>query len=166
MLQVVRQHLTLRTQQMYRFRCILTSKMFCCCIISPTTSLTPPSDFKPSQTSSSAAVYVFVCIGTPAETLCTVSTDVLPLRATGTCHSHTFLPLLTSSLLFLVSTCLPSCFFPPCPAPEPGVWTDCDIGCVGDGLAGVISEGERKKEKNRSASLYLTPSSLLQQLQD
>jgi len=40
------------------------------------------------------------------------------------------------------------------------VWTDCDIGCVGDRLAGVISEGE----KNRSASLYLTPSLLHQPL--
>lgn len=37
---------------------------------------------------------------------------------------------------------------------EPSVWTDCDIGCVGHRLSGVISEGE----KNRSASLYLTPS--------
>jgi len=39
------------------------------------------------------------------------------------------------------------------------VWSDCDIGCVGDRLTGVISAGE----KNRSASLYLTPS-LLHQL--
>lgn len=39
--------------------------------------------------------------------------------------------------------------FSPCPVTELSVWTDCDIGCVGD----VISEGE----KNISASLYLTP---------
>lgn len=43
--------------------------------------------------------------------------------------------------------------FSPCPVTELSVWTDCDIGCVGDRLAGVISEGE----KNISASLYLTP---------
>lgn len=56
-------------------------------------------------------------------------------------------------LLFLHLSCLPSAFSP-CPVTEPSVWTDCDIGCVGDRLADVISEGE----KNRSASLYLTPS--------
>lgn len=65
----------------------------------------------------------------------------LLLRATRTQHCH------TSSPLFLLS---------PCPVTEPSVWTDCDIGCVGDRLAGVISEGE----KNRSVSLYLTPSFL------
>lgn len=43
--------------------------------------------------------------------------------------------------------------FSPCPVTELSVWTDCDIGCVGDRLAGVISEGE----KNISGSLYLTP---------
>lgn len=54
----------------------------------------------------------------------------------------------------------PFCFLHPCPVTEPGVWTDCDIGCVGDRLAGVISEGE----ENSSASLYLTPSLLHQPL--
>ena len=28
---------------------------------------------------------------------------------------------------------------------EPSVWTDCDIGCVGDRLTGVISEGGEKQ---------------------
>lgn len=71
-------------------------------------------------------------------------------------HSHIFtlvdsLPPLFFSFFPLLSS-LPSAFFL-CPVTEPSVWTDCDIGCVGDRLAGVISEGE----KNRSASLYLTP---------
>lgn len=81
------------------------------------------------------------------------------LWAIRTHHSHTFLPLLTSPFFFLILSSLPSAFSP-CPVTEPSVWTDCDIGCVGDRLAGVISEGE----KNRSASLYLTPSLLHQPL--
>lgn len=81
---------------------------------------------------------------------------VLLLWGTGTRHSHTFLPLLTSPFFFfLISSSLPSAFSP-CPVPELSVWTDCDIGCVGDRPAGVISEGR----ENRSASLYLTPSLL------
>lgn len=83
----------------------------------------------------------------------------LLLWAIRTHHSHTFLPLLTSPFFLLILSSLPSAFSP-CPVTEPSVWTDCDIGCVGDRLAGVISEGE----KNRSASLYLTPSLLHQPL--
>lgn len=78
----------------------------------------------------------------------------LLLGATGTWQSHIF-TLVDFSLLpphFI----LPPFCFPACPVPEPSVWTDCDIGCVGDRPAGVISE----VEKNRSASLYLTPSLL------
>lgn len=48
----------------------------------------------------------------------------------------------------------------PCPATEPGMWSDYDVGCAGDGRNGVISEGE----ENRSASLYLTPSLFRQSL--
>ena len=72
----------------------------------------------------------------------------LLLLATGTRHSP-FLPPLTPPFFSLGSSSLPAAFSP-CPVTEPSVWTDCDIGCVGDRLAGVISEGE----KNRSASSF------------
>lgn len=84
---------------------------------------------------------------------CSVSTDGLPLWAKGTCTSRTFLPLLTPSSSLISSFLLP--VFTPCPVTEPGVWSDCDIDCVGDRLTGVISE----VEENRSATLYSTPSS-------
>lgn len=78
----------------------------------------------------------------------------------GHSQSHTFLALLTSPFFFLLISSSPPFAPSPCPVTEPSVWTDRDIGCVGDRLAGVISEGE----KNRSVSLYLTPSLLHQSL--
>lgn len=74
----------------------------------------------------------------------------LLLRALTVTHLYPCWLLPSSSFPSFI---LPSAFSP-CPVTEPSVWTDCDIGCVGDRLADVISEGE----KNRSASLYLTPS--------
>lgn len=56
------------------------------------------------------------------------------------------------SLLAVLSTL--SSTYSSCPVSEPGMRSDCDIGCVGDRFAGVISDGE----KNSSVSLYLTPS--------
>lgn len=97
---------------------------------------------------------------TEAKTHCIVRIWHVPYCSEPPGHATVaFLPLLTSPLFFLILSSLPSAFSP-CPVTEPSVWTDGDIGCVGDRPVGVISEGE----KNRSASLYLTPFLLHQPL--